>query len=483
MSGVRKNFCDVASSGAGGCSRPRKYGISGCMPALFSSVEWSQAGGTSEPDGWRLWPFDSKYERKPSRSSAVVRMRVIVRVALPARSRPPRVRFSLSTIASGRRPGEPSLEAVSRRRARAAARGSGSSLPISSRIFSSARRISRDTCICEIPTCCAICDWVSPSKNRRWRIIRSRSSSTRNPGARRPGPRRPRTACSSTPSDSSGSSSPSSSRPPPVESETEVYARPLSIASTTAPPPRARRLGQLGNRRGAAELDRQLLDQLRELDVQLLEPAGHAHRPALVAEVALDLADDVRRRVGRELDAAVEVEAVDRLDQPDGADLDEIVELLAAVRVATGERADERHVLLDQLLARREVSLLVVAAQQSRGLRRRSRAARLDGLRQRDPVAAFARRRARPGRRGCRGCGGARRLPRPPPRARRERRRAEGRSPSRSRRPSRCSAIVTSSARAPARGRASSASWRSSRCSIVRLRRMPSPLRTRCATL
>ena len=59
-----------------------------------------------------------------------------------------------------------------------------------------------------------------------------------------------------------------------------------------------------------------------------------------------------------------EVEAVDRLDQPDRADLDEIVELLAAVRVAPRERANERHVLLDQLLARRQVALLVVAAQQ-----------------------------------------------------------------------------------------------------------------------
>jgi len=38
--------------------------------------------------------------------------------------------------------------------------GSGT---ISSRIFSSERRIRRETCICEMPTCHAICDWVSPS--------------------------------------------------------------------------------------------------------------------------------------------------------------------------------------------------------------------------------------------------------------------------------------------------------------------------------
>src|SRR5262249_53357044 len=72
--------------------------------------------------------------------------------------------------------------------------------------------------------------------------------------------------------------------------------------------------------------------------------------------------DDVRRRIGGQLDAPVEVEAVDRLDQADRADLDEILELLAAVGIPARQRADERHVLLDQLLARREVAVMVVAA-------------------------------------------------------------------------------------------------------------------------
>src|SRR5581483_1542263 len=109
----------------------------------------------------------------------------------------------------------------------------------------------------------------------------------------------------------------------------------------------------------------QLLHEPRKLHVQLLQAARHAHRPALVAEVPLDLADDVRRRVRRQLDAPVEVEAVDRLDQADRADLDEILELLAAIRVPPRERANERHVLLDQLLARREVAVLVVAPQEN----------------------------------------------------------------------------------------------------------------------
>src|SRR5262249_15066163 len=123
-------------------------------------------------------------------------------------------------------------------------------------------------------------------------------------------------------------------------------------------------LRELGDRRRPAELDGQLLDQLREADVQLLEPTRHAHGPPAVTEVALDLADDVRRRVRGELDAAGEVEAVDRLDQADRPDLDEVVELLAAVGVAPRERPYERHVLLDQLLAGLQVALLVVAAQE-----------------------------------------------------------------------------------------------------------------------
>ena len=74
MSGVRKHFWTVVSSSAGGGSRPRKNGISGCIPAVVSRVVRSSARGISEPEGWRLCPFDSKKDRKPSRSSALVRM-------------------------------------------------------------------------------------------------------------------------------------------------------------------------------------------------------------------------------------------------------------------------------------------------------------------------------------------------------------------------------------------------------------------------
>ena len=52
MSTVRKHFWDVVSRCAGGCSTPRKYGLSGCMPALMSSVDGSLRG-TSGAEGSR----------------------------------------------------------------------------------------------------------------------------------------------------------------------------------------------------------------------------------------------------------------------------------------------------------------------------------------------------------------------------------------------------------------------------------------------
>src|SRR5919201_2169301 len=78
MSCVRKHFCGVVSNGAGGCSRPRKNGISGCMPALVRSVERSSARGISDADGRNRWSFDSKKARNPARSSPDVRMESIV---------------------------------------------------------------------------------------------------------------------------------------------------------------------------------------------------------------------------------------------------------------------------------------------------------------------------------------------------------------------------------------------------------------------
>src|SRR4029079_12796492 len=65
----------VVTLGAGGAFAPEKYGFSGCIPAEMKSVDGSSGGGIRGKDGNRRCSFDSKNERKASRSSAVVRTR------------------------------------------------------------------------------------------------------------------------------------------------------------------------------------------------------------------------------------------------------------------------------------------------------------------------------------------------------------------------------------------------------------------------
>jgi hypothetical protein len=59
MSVERKTFWTVTMRFAGGCFRPRKYGTSGCMPALVKSTLGSSFR-TSGALGSRVWPFSSK---------------------------------------------------------------------------------------------------------------------------------------------------------------------------------------------------------------------------------------------------------------------------------------------------------------------------------------------------------------------------------------------------------------------------------------
>jgi len=63
MSGVRKQRWEDVSRVCGGFSRPKKYGLNGCIPATVSSVEVSSAAGTSDADGMRRWPRSSKKDR------------------------------------------------------------------------------------------------------------------------------------------------------------------------------------------------------------------------------------------------------------------------------------------------------------------------------------------------------------------------------------------------------------------------------------
>ena len=114
------------------------------------------------------------------------------------------------------------------------------------------------------------------------------------------------------------------------------------------------------SRRPAAPLG----DGAVEAHVQLLHAAGHPHRPALVAEVALELADDGGRGEGGELQAPVRVEAVDRAQQAQRGDLLEVVERHAPVGEAAGEVEREPQVGRHELVADGQVTGPVVGLEQ-----------------------------------------------------------------------------------------------------------------------
>lgn len=82
--------------------------------------------------------------------------------------------------------------------------------------------------------------------------------------------------------------------------------------------------------------------------MRVLSPSRDMHHPRLVAEVAADLAEDGRCREARELAAALGIEPVDRLDEPDRADLDQIVERLSAVGIPPRKSFDQRHQVHDE---------------------------------------------------------------------------------------------------------------------------------------
>src|SRR6476659_1681473 len=69
MSVVRKHVWTSARRGAGGCSRPRKYGLKGCIPAVVSRTEGSCTEGTSDAEGTILCPRSAKKDRYVSRIS------------------------------------------------------------------------------------------------------------------------------------------------------------------------------------------------------------------------------------------------------------------------------------------------------------------------------------------------------------------------------------------------------------------------------
>ena len=124
-------------------------------------------------------------------------------------------------------------------------------------------------------------------------------------------------------------------------------------------------LADLGGRRRAAELARQVLHRVVDLHHALLHPARDVDRPAVVAEVALELAEHRRHGVGGERRLARGVEAIDRLDQPERRDLHEVVERLVRAPVAARHPSRQRQQALHQLLPRRLITVAVVADEQA----------------------------------------------------------------------------------------------------------------------
>ena len=93
-----------------------------------------------------------------------------------------------------------------------------------------------------------------------------------------------------------------------------------------------------------------------------MHPPRQAHGPAAVAEVPLQLAENRRRRVGGEPQAAVGIEAVDGLDEAEHGDLDQVVGRLAAVGEAVGQAVGQAAVRLDKLLGECRIAAVEVLA-------------------------------------------------------------------------------------------------------------------------
>jgi hypothetical protein len=88
------------------------------------------------------------------------------------------------------------------------------------------------------------------------------------------------------------------------------------------------------------------------------------HRPRAVAQVAPDLTQHGRHGVAGECDVAAEVEAIDRLQEPQAGDLEEIVNRLPGVLVAARQGAREGQEALHEHVTVDRVASLQVALKQ-----------------------------------------------------------------------------------------------------------------------
>jgi hypothetical protein len=123
-------------------------------------------------------------------------------------------------------------------------------------------------------------------------------------------------------------------------------------------------LGQLLERRRAAEPVAHALAHGGHAPAQILQGARDTHSPAAVAEEVHDLTVDRPGRVRPQRHAAGGVVAVDRLDQADVARLLDVLERQAAAVVAARDRAHQARVPHHQLLAGCGVATLAMRGDQ-----------------------------------------------------------------------------------------------------------------------
>ena len=143
------------------------------------------------------------------------------------------------------------------------------------------------------------------------------------------------------------------------------YAVPASWASSTASVGRSQGRGDLrGGRRAAQRAWTRVSLARLTFSTRSWSSRGHVQRPALVAEVALELADHGGHGVAHEARAAARLEAVDGLHQAQAGHLDQVLERLVGVAVARGEVAGHGHEAGGERLAGVEVAVAVVANQQ-----------------------------------------------------------------------------------------------------------------------
>ena len=86
-----------------------------------------------------------------------------------------------------------------------------------------------------------------------------------------------------------------------------------------------------------------------------MDVARNTERPPSISEVALQLAHDGRGGVRRERNAALRVEAIDRVQQTQRCGLRQIVDGLAPPGETPGEVLGEREELLSEVIPRRGV--------------------------------------------------------------------------------------------------------------------------------